>query len=172
MFVVKFGICIGIVVACTILGIKKSKKYEIREHMLNDFINTFESIENDIKYMLISLPDAIEKVRHTLNTDIKDALGAISVAMMSNTDIETMNKKINEEINSIYELNAYDKEIIYHGLSSLGKSDTESQIGIIRSSIVNLSNQLSEANMEKAKNYKLYRTLGTAIGLMIAIVFI
>ena len=122
MFVVKFVICIGIVVVCTILGIKKSKKYALRESMIKDFIATFESLENDIKYMLTSLPDALEKVRHTLNTDIKDTLGAISVAMMSNNDIEDMNKRINEEINSIYELNSYDKEIIYHGISSLRQS--------------------------------------------------
>ena len=172
MFVVKFGICIGIVVICSILGMKKSKKYEIREHMLKDFITTFRSLENDIKYMLTSLPDALEKVRHNLNTNIKDTLGAISVAMMSSESADDMNKKINEEINSVYELNSYDKEIIYQGLVNLGKSDSETQIGILEASIVNLSSRLSEATEEKTKNFKLYRTLGTAIGLMIAIVFI
>lgn len=172
MFVVKIGICLGIVVICSILGMKKSKKYEIREHMLQDFITTFQSLENDIKYMLTSLPDAIEKVRHNLNTSIKDNLGAISVAMISSENLEGMNKKINEEINLIYELNSYDKEIIYQGLSNLGKADSETQIGIIKASITNLSNQLNEAIEQKNKNFKLYRTLGTAIGLMIAIVFI
>jgi len=172
MFVVKFGICIGIVVICSILGMKKSKKYEIREHMIQDFITTFKSLENDIKYMLTSLPDALEKVRHNLNTNIKDTLGAISVAMISSESMNEMNKKINKEINLIHELNSYDKEIIYQGLSSLGKADSETQIGILESSIVNLSNQLNEATEERTKNFKLYRTLGTAIGLMIAIVFI
>lgn len=172
MFVVKFGICIGIVTICSMLGIKKSKKYEVREHMIQDFITTFRSLENDIKYMLTSLPDALEKVRHNLNTSIKDTLGAISVAMLSYESIDDMNKKINEEINLVYELNSYDKEIIYQGLASLGKADSETQVGIIKSSIVNLSNRLNEATEERAKNFKLYRTLGTAIGLMIAIVFI
>ena len=172
MFVVKFGICIGIVVICSILGMKKSKKYEIREHMIQDFITTFRSIQNDIRYMLTSLPDALEKVRHGLNTGIKDTLGAISVAMMSSANIDDMNKKINEEINKLYELKSYDKEIVYQGLSNLGKSDSETQLGIIEACIVNLSNQLNEATEEKTKNFKLYRTLGTAIGLMIAIVFI
>ena len=172
MLVVKLGICIAIVAICSILGIKKSKKYEIREHMLQDVITTFQFLENDIKYMLTSLPDALDKVRHGLNTGIKDTLGAISVAMISQCNTDDMNKKINEEINSIYELNSYDKEIIYQGLSSLGKSDYETQICIIKGSIERLNNQLNEANEEKIKNFKLYRTLGTAIGLMIAIVFI
>ncbi len=172
MFVVKFGICIGIVIICTLLGIKKSKKYEIRERMITDFITTFKSVENDIKYMLTSLPDALEKVRHTLNTDVKDVLGSISVYMMSEGNIENINKKINEEINGIYELNSYDKEIIYQGLSNLGKADLDSEVNIINNTVVSLSNQLNEASVEKVKNFKLYRTLGTAIGLMIAIVFI
>lgn len=172
MLVVKLGICIAIVLICTILGMKKSKKYETREKVIIDFITVFKSIENDIKYMLISLPDALEKVRHTLNTDTKDVLGAISVLMLSNIQTNDMNKKINEEINSINELNSYDKEIIYQGISNLGKADADTQIGIIDNTVINLNNQLSEANSEKLKNCKLYRTLGTAVGLMIAIVFI
>ena len=172
MFALKFVICISIVVICSILGTRKSKKYQTRERMLQDFITTFKGVGSDIKYTLMSLPDAIEKIRHTLNTDIKDTLGAISVIMLSNSNMDEMNKKINEEINNIYELNSYDKEIVYQGLSNLGRADLDTQIGIVESTIFNLSNQLSEATEEKAKNIKLYRTLGTAIGLMIAIVFI
>lgn len=172
MFVVKFGICICIVGICTMLGIKKAKKYETRERIISEFITVFKYIENDIKYMLTSLPDALEKVRHTLNTDVKEVLGAISVGMLSESTSENVNKKICEEINNIYEINSYDKEIIYQGFSSLGKSDIDSQISIINNTVVNLLNQLSEASEEKVKNFKLYRTLGTAVGLMLAIVFI
>lgn len=172
MFIVKFGICILIVVICTFLGIKKSKVYEIRERKLSDFITIFKSIENDIKYMLISLPDALEKIRHTLNTDIKDVMGAIAVHMMSEKDITSCNKKISEEIAGIHELNSYDKEIIYQSIISLGKADVDTQISIIENTVTNLSSQLENATLEKNKNFKLYRTLGTAVGLMIAIVFI
>lgn len=172
MFVVKLGICIGIVVICTALGMKKSKKYEMREKMIIEFMTAFKSIGNDIKYMLISLPDALEKARHTMNTNVKDVLGAISVDMISNNSEDDINRRINEDINSIYELSSYDKEIIYQGISSLGKADVESQIGIIDNTISNLDMQLKEANTDKVKNAKLYRTLGTAVGIMIAIVFI
>ena len=172
VFVAKFSICILLVVICTILGIKKAKKYEIREYILNDYITTFKSLENDIKYMLVSLPDAIEKIRHTLRDDVKNVLGAISVHMVKESDINSMNKKVMNEINSIYELTSYDKEIIYQGFSSLGKADVESQVSIIQNTVTSLSRQLTEANEEKNKNFKLYRSLGTAIGLMIAIVFI
>lgn len=172
VFVAKFSICIGLVIICTILGIKKSRKYEIRGYILNDFITTFKSLENDIKYMLISLPDAIEKIRHTLRDEIKDVLGAISVHMINESDIDSMNKKVMSEINGIYELTFYDKEIIYQGFSNLGKADVESQVNIIQNTVTSLSRQLNEANEEKNKNFRLYRSLGTAIGLMIAIVFI
>ena len=169
---VKFGICIALVIVCTLLGIKKAKKYEARQYIINDFITTFKSLENDIRYMLVSLPDALEKIRHTLSDEVKAVLGAISVHMLNEGDSVNVNKKINLEINSIYELTFYDKEVIYQGLSSLGKADVESQISIIQNTLTNLSRQLIEANEDKNKNYKLYRTLGTAIGLMIAIVFI
>lgn len=39
MFVVKIGIAGAIILVCTILGIKKSKKYEIREHMIRGNYN-------------------------------------------------------------------------------------------------------------------------------------
>lgn len=172
MFVVKLGICLCIVGICTILGMKKSKKYEMREKKIIDFMTTFKSVENDIKYMLLSLPDALEKIRHTLMTDTKDVLGAIAIDMISNSSEEAINRKINDEINAIYELTPYDKEIIYQGISSLGKADVESQIGIINNTLNNLDMQLIEANNEKIKNAKLYKTLGTAVGIMIAIVFI
>ena len=45
MLVVKLGICTAIVLICTILGVKKSKKYETREKVIIDFITTFKSIE-------------------------------------------------------------------------------------------------------------------------------
>lgn len=172
MFVAKFSICVALVVICTILGIKKAKKYEMREYILNDYITTFKSLENDIKYMLVSLPDAIEKIRHMVRDDIKDVLGAISVHMINESDINSMNKKVMNEINSMYELTSYDKEIIYQGFSNLGKADVESQVSIIQNTVTSLSRQLNEANDEKNKNFKLYRTLGTAVGLMLAIVFI
>ncbi|MDD2627770.1 MAG: stage III sporulation protein AB [Clostridia bacterium] len=122
--------------------------------------------------MMSSLPDAIERIRQGLNTDWKHVLGAISTDLISMGDTAILNKKIHENIFSIYELKGYDKEIIYQGLTSLGKGDVESQIGIITNSVNVLSNQLNEATEERMKNQKLYRTLGTAIGLMIAIIFI
>lgn len=122
--------------------------------------------------MMSSLPDAIERIRQGLNTDLKHTLGAISTDFLSMEESDTLNKRIHENIFSIYELKGYDKEIIYQGLTSLGKGDVESQIGIITNSVNVLSNQLNEATEERMKNQKLYRTLGTAIGLMIAIIFI
>lgn len=174
MFVAKIAICFGIISICTLLGMKKSKKYEIRERMIKEAKTMFSGIKSEIKYMLTCLPDALEKLRQNMDTNLKHVMGAISVDMLSGNydDEEKINRSIYENVHIVNELTNYDKEIICKGLINLGRGDIETQMGILQGVEALLDSQLSEALEEKNKNVKMYRSLGAAIGLMIAIVFI
>ncbi len=171
MFVVKVIIASLIVVLSMIIGITKSKKYEIREKLLREAKYLFSSLQNEIRYMLRTLPDAIESIRHGLSENFNYALGSISTDMLYK-DGEILPKSIHNNISNLYSLNSYDREIISSGISNLGKGDVDSQTSIILSVIEVLDNQILEARDEKLKNSKMYRTLGAAIGLIIAIILI
>lgn len=169
MVVIKIISLFLIVALCTILGVKKSKKYENREYILRESITLFKGIENEIKYMLMPLPNAIEITRQGLLTNLKDTMGNISYMMLR----KNLNASdVAFEIDKLSELNLYDKQILTQGIVNLGASDVEGQVNVISLAVNSLENRLEEAIEEKKKNTKLYKTVGLMTGLMIAVIFI
>ena len=169
MIILKVVIALGIIFLCGYLGIRKSKKYETREHVLREAITMFYGIENEIKYMLYSLPNAIEATRQNLNTSLKDVMGSIGVELLK---YNVSSATISNELERLIELTSYDKQVIFYGITNLGNSDVEGQMGVIQNTVSILESQLEEATKEKQKNSKLYKTVGIATGLMIVIIFI
>lgn len=169
MLVLKLLIGLGIVIVCTALGIIKSKRYESREYILREAIMLFEGIKNEIQYTLTPIPNAIESVRQNMITPLKDVMGAVSFELLQ---YNTSKEKITNEIAKLSELTPYDVQTISNGIITLGKSDVDGQAGSINMTSVTLKNQLQDSIEAKKKNSKLYKTVGLATGLMIAIVFI
>lgn len=169
MGVIKIIVLPLIIALCTILGIKKSKRYETREYILREAITLFKGIENEIKYMLMPLPNAIEITRQNLKTSLKDVAGDISLKYLKENLEE---KSIAEEVEKLTELTSYDKQILTLGLTSLGTRDVEGEVSSINLTVSNLEDRLKEAVCDKNKNSKLYKTVGFVAGLMIAVIFI
>ena len=169
MLVLKLLIALGIVIVCTALGIIKAKRYESREYILREAIMLFEGIKNEIQYTLTPIPNAIEAARLNMITPLKEVMGAVSFELLQ---YNASNEKITNEIAVLEELTPYDVQTIANGIMSLGKSDVDGQIGIINITSATLENQLQDSIEVKKKNSKLYKTVGLATGLMIAIVFI
>lgn len=153
----------------TIIGIKKSRTYEMRERVLRESKVLFRRISNDIRYNLTTLPNAIEASRQDLTSSLKDVMGSISTAILENTYSKEL---VSDEINSIISLKPYDKQVISNCISSLGTSDIDSQLNIMNNTIKTIEDLEGDAKEEKNKNSKLYRTIGLVTGLMLAIVII
>lgn len=169
MLVLKVILALAIIAICTAIGIIKSKKYESREYILREAIILFNGIKNEISYTLTPLPNAIESVRQNMKTSLKDVMGAISYELLQyNSKSET----VVNELTNIIELTPYDVQVISNGIISLGKTDASGQMGIIEMTCETLQTQLEDSIELKKKNSKLYKTVGIAMGLMIAIVFI
>lgn len=169
MIILKIIIATIIVGICFMLGMKKSLMYEKREYILRESINLFKGIENEIRYMLMELPNAIESTRQNMRTSLKDVLGAISLKLLEpNITFED----IYTEIDMLNELKPYDKQILTQGIYSLGSTDVEGQMSLIKSTLNTIEVQLKYAIEEKQKNSKMYKTVGLCAGLMIAIIFI
>jgi len=169
MLILKLVISGAIVAICAAIGIKKSKKYESREHILREAVMLFKGLKNEINYTLTPIPNAIEAVRQNMKTSLKDVMGAVSFELLQhNISIET----ITNEIAKLIELTPYDMQVISNGIISLGKTDVDGQIAVINMTCDTLENQLIDSIESKKQNAKLYKTVGIATGLMIAIVFI
>ena len=165
----KLTVALVIIGICTAIGIKKSKKYESREHILREAIYLFGGIKNEISYTLTPLPNAIESVRQNMKTKLYDVMGQVSFELLQyNANLDAITK----EIASLTELTPYDIQVISNGIISLGKTDAEGQMGVINMTCDTLETQLTDSIEAKKKNSKLYKTVGLATGLMIAIVFI
>lgn len=169
MLVLRLIIAAIIVGVCTMLGIMKSKKYESREYILREAIMMFEGIKNEITYTLTPIPNAIEAVRQNMNTSLRDVMGAVSFELLQ---YNASSKNVANEIERLEELTPYDRQVISNGVISLGKTDVDGQMGVINMTCTTLENQLSDSIEAKKKNSKLYKTVGLATGLMIAIVLI
>lgn len=169
MLILKIIIAISIVGLCTALGIIKSKKYESREYILREAIGMFEGIKSEINYTLTPIPNAIESVRQNMKTVLKEVMGAVSFELLQyNASADA----ITCEIAKLEELTPYDRQVISNGIISLGKSSIEAQSGTINMTCATLKSQLQDSVEEKKKNSKLYKTVGLATGLMLAIVLI
>ena len=70
------------------------------------------------------------------------------------------------------ELSDYDRDIIISTLKNLGRSDIESQNNIIENAINIVQKQVKDANTNKIKSSKVYKTVGVITGLIIVVIFI
>lgn len=169
MLGLKLIIAVLIVGTCGVIGLKKSKKYESREYILREAINLFKGLENEIKYTLATIPNAIESCRMNMKTSLKEIMGAVSYELLQ---YNSSGENITNEISKLEELTPYDKQVIASGIIELGKTDVEGQVAVINMTCSTLENQLADSIEDKKKNSKLYKTVGLATGLMIAIIFI
>ena len=168
-----FKIIISIAILCitSYIGIEKANYLKSREDILTDMITFLKLVENEMIYMLNSLPNSYEISRQRLTSKLKDVIGAI-VLDMNEYGADKIDMSITNNINLLSELNQYDKDIIISTLKNLGRSDLESQNNIIDNAITILRKQINEANSIKNKNSKVYRTVGIITGLIIVVVFI
>ena len=120
MFGIKIIICIAIVCITSYIGIELASMLNKREKTLIDMITFLKLVQNDMKYLLSSIPYSFENARLELNSSLKDAIGAIVVDMEKN-GVDFIGNSISKNINDITELTSYDKEIFISTLKKLGK---------------------------------------------------
>lgn len=172
MLVLKLLISASIIGLTAYLGNLKASKLKQREYILREAVTFFNLVENEMKYMMSILPNAYEAARQKLTTQLKDAIGQISIDMVKFENLDVVDRSIVYNISKINSLTDYDKNIISSTLKNLGRNDLESQINIIENGIAILDSQIKEANEIKTTNSKLYRTIGTITGIMIVVIFI
>ncbi len=168
-----FKIIISIAILCitSYIGIEMASALKSREEILTDYITFLRLLQNEMIYMANSLPTSFEIARQRLNSSLKDVIGAIALDM-SEYGTDKIDISITNNVNTLEELDDYDKDIIISTMKNLGRSDIDSQNNIIENTICIVEKQIKEANVNKVKNSKVYKTIGVITGLIIVVIFI
>ena len=171
MIFIKIIISIAILCITSYIGIEMSKSLKAREEILTDFITFLRLLQNEMIYMANSLPVSFEISRQRLSSRLKDVIGAIALDI-SEYGSNKVDMSITNNVNTLEELNDYDKDIIISTIKNLGRSDIDSQNNVIENAICIIQKQIKEANTNKVKSSKVYKTVGVITGLIIVVIFI
>lgn len=171
MIFIKIIISLAILCITSYIGIEMASSLKSREEILTDYITFLRLLQNEMIYMANSLPVSFEMARQRLNSSLKDVIGAIALDM-SEYGTDKIDVSITNNVNTLEALNDYDKDIIISTMKNLGRSDIDSQNNIIENTITIIEKQIKEANINKVKNSKVYRTIGVITGLIIVVIFI
>jgi len=171
MIIIKFIILITIFGASTSIGFLMSKKYKNRVIELREFKNAINILETKIKFTYEPIPEIFIQISNNLENNISKIFKKASEYIGENTTKEAWNKAI-EELKLELHLNNEDIDIIQNLGNLLGKTDIEGQISEIKVTSNFIDTQIVKAEEEQKKNEKMYRNLGTIVGLAIVIILI
>lgn len=161
-----FALIIG---GCTALGIIYAKRYSNRVLELKEMKNALNMFENKIKFTYEDIPTVFKDISRTIKGNIGKVFENASNKMINKNAGEAWEEALNVTFTA---LKQEDIEIIKGLGRMLGKTDINGQISEIE--LVNefLETQIKEAEEEKNKNYKMYKTLGIVVGITIVIILI
>lgn len=167
MLIIKLIISVLIVYICTYLGIYKAKSYEIREKELKKLKNAFSFFRSKIEFTYEPIKDIFMQISKVIY-DSKNNVFFKYVEYLENKTAE--NAWIMAVENGTYNIKKEDKEILKMFGKLLGKTDKNGQISEIELTQEFLEKQIENAEFEKDKNSKLYKSLGTLLGIGIIII--
>lgn len=159
---------------CTFIGYFIGENYKRRSFNLKEVQKGLMLLNNEIVYANTPLPDAL----HDVGKKIIDPISSIFIEMaikLENGNIysvtegfEKSYEKYKENIN----LTNDDYKVLSDFFKTLGSSGVTGQERIFTLALENIDINYKEAKKLEKENIKLYRTLGLAIGAMLAIFFI
>lgn len=169
MLVIKYIILGIIFAAASYIGVVISKRYRTRVNELKEIAKALNFFEEKIKFTYEPIPDVFEEISKKLKKNI----GEIFLNASKKMENENAGVSWEEAIDSSNtSLTIDDKDIIKGLAKMLGRTDIDGQVSEIRLTCKFIDMQIKEAENEKNKNEKLYKTLGVTVGLAIVIVLI
>ena len=169
MIILKYIILCLIFLITFLIGNIISKKYILRVEELKDFRNALNIIENKIKFTYEPLGEVFVETSKLLSKNISQIFIIAKNNMKDTNAEEAWDIALKES--STY-LNKDDIENIKSFGKMLGKTDKEGQINSIELTKTFIEMQIEKARIEEEKNSKMYKTLGTIIGLAFVIILI
>ena len=169
MLILKY-IDIGlIIIVSAYIGFYKSKKFFYRVKELKDFKSALNIFRSKIEFTYEPIGDIFNEISKVIYLGEDNIFKNFNkIESTEDTNI-AWNKTVEE---SSFEFTNEDKEVLKLLGKMLGKTDKTGQISQIDLVDNFLDKQILDAEEEKNKNEKLYRTLGIVCGLVIAIILV
>ena len=169
MEIVKYIILLLILACSTYIGILMSKKYLNRVKELKEIKTALNIFKTKVEYMHEPLSEIFVDISERTSSNISN------IFKKASQNMEKLDAGIawNKSIDSIQtNLNKEDVDVIKGLGHLLGKVNVEGQVSQINLIDNFLDVQIEKAEEKRKKNEKLYKTLGTTIGLAIVIILI
>lgn len=129
----------------------------------------FNFFEEKIKFTYEPIPDVFEEISNKVKENVGEIFYNSSKSMENESAGVAWEKAVDEANNNFTK---EDKDIIKGLAKMLGKTDIDGQVSEIRLTSKFLDVQIKDAEIEKNKNEKLYKTLGATVGLALVIILI
>ena len=169
MFILRYLFLFLILISSTSIGFLISKKYANRVNELVTFSNLINILQNKIRFTKVPLSEVFEEIGNIKTNNTIASIFLVSSQKIKFTSCEAAwNKAIEEKENEL-SLKEEDFNLIKKLGNTLGRTDIEGQMSEINQFNTLLQMQIKKAEDERKKNEKMYRSLGTIIGLAIVI---
>lgn len=169
MLLVKSFLYILIFCSCTYIGSLISKQYSNRLRELKEIKSILNILKTKIRFSNEPLTDIFKEISVSCSNNLSNLFNRIISNLKAMSLQEAWNKAIDTE--NLY-INKSDKYTLKGLGKMLGKTDLDGQISEIELTENFLESQIIEAQKEKEKNQKLYKTLGVITGMGIIIILI
>ena len=165
-------LCLIIILSCGGLGLIKAQTYSLRLTDLQDLKDMIRILQTEIKYRKDPLPGAFARIATYKDNRAKDLLWQCSQDMQDSLDLKQCWENA---VKTAYNGSCLKEEdlLINRDMGlQLGKSDIQGQAAMFSHTESKLNAQLTDAEKEKETKGKMYRGLGFAIGIVIAVILI
>lgn len=166
---IKYCMLFFVFIASTLIGKYLAQKYIYRLEELEEIKNVLNILKTKVKFTYEPIPDIFREISNNTNKNISSFLNNVVNKMNYESATIAWEKSIEEYAGN---LNQEDKQSIKTLSKLLGATDVEGQISQIDVTESFLDKQIRQATIEKEKNEKLYKKLGTIIGLAIVIILV
>lgn len=166
---VKYLLLIGILGLSTAIGFLISKSYQNRVVELKEFKNILNIMKTKIKFTYEPLAEIFKQIAKDNDTEIEKIFGQMANQLSYYQVKEVWENCIQDADISIKQ---EDKDILKKLGKLLGQTDVDGQISEIEVTENFLDMQIENAEEEKKKNQKIYKTLGVVAGLVFVIILV
>lgn len=169
---IKLTGCLLLIMSTCLMGHMKASAYKARCRELEDIIESVKLLEIEITYRKEALAKAFRKISTVRHCWFSNVLRECSTELEDGHSLEDSWKIAIGRCREASPLEEGDIGIIEDLVHGLGKSDSDGQQKIIEPALIRLRSASKEAYISEQKMGKMYKALGAASGIVIAILIL
>ena len=153
----------------TSVGYILSKRFKNRTIELKDLKSALNIMKNKIKFTYKPLEEIFEEISVLTKGGIADLFSKAHKNIKTINAKDAWNQAV-EDTKDLLNFNKEDLNLVKSIGNMLGKTDVEGQVSELNLSIGFIDTQIEKAEAECKRSEKMYKSLGTIIGLAIVII--